>query len=49
MDKFKAIMKLSVDTQPTRPFSITPINPKTPVTNEKEKVAIIKQISALKR
>mgnify|MGYP000297032890 CR=1 FL=1 len=50
MDKFKAIMKLSVDTQPTRPFSIAPVNPfSTPVLNSEEKVAIIKQISALKR
>ena len=27
MDKFKAVMKLSVDNQPTTPFSITPVNP----------------------
>lgn len=27
MDKFKASMKLSVDNQPTTPFSIIPINP----------------------
>ncbi|MDD3793792.1 MAG: DUF87 domain-containing protein [Candidatus Gracilibacteria bacterium] len=27
MDKFKATMKLSVDNQPTTPFSIIPINP----------------------
>lgn len=27
LDKFKAVMKLSIDTQPSRPFSITPINP----------------------
>lgn len=27
MDKFKAVMKLSVDNQPTTPFSIIPINP----------------------
>ncbi len=26
MDKFKAVMKLSIDTQPTIPFSIIPIN-----------------------
>jgi len=26
MDKFKAVMKLSVDTQPTIPFSIIPYN-----------------------
>lgn len=27
LDKFKAVMKLSIDTQPSRPFSITPVNP----------------------
>ena len=27
LDKFKAVMKLSVDSQPTRPFSISPVNP----------------------
>lgn len=27
MDKFKAVMKLSVENQPTRPFSIIPVNP----------------------
>lgn len=27
MDKFKSVMKLSVDQQPTTPFSIMPINP----------------------
>ena len=27
MDKFKAVMKLAVDNQPTTPFSIIPINP----------------------
>nr|MDD3720786.1 type IV secretion system DNA-binding domain-containing protein [Candidatus Gracilibacteria bacterium] len=27
MDKFKAVMKLSVDNQPTTPFSVIPINP----------------------
>ena len=27
MDKFKAVMKLSVDNQPTTPFSIIPKNP----------------------
>ncbi len=27
IDKFKAVMKLSIDTQPSRPFSITPVNP----------------------
>ena len=27
MDKFKSVMKLSVDNQPTTPFSIIPVNP----------------------
>jgi hypothetical protein len=27
MDKFKAVMKLSIDNQPTVPFSIIPKNP----------------------
>jgi hypothetical protein len=26
MDKYKAVMKLSVDQQPTTPFSIIPVN-----------------------
>ena len=27
IDKFKAVMKLSIDTQPSKPFSIIPLNP----------------------
>jgi hypothetical protein len=27
MDKFKAVMKLAVDNQPTTPFSLIPVNP----------------------
>jgi len=27
IDKYKAVMKLSIDTQPSKPFSIIPINP----------------------
>ncbi|MBT3853293.1 hypothetical protein HOF65_04895 [bacterium] len=27
MDKFKATMKLSIDNQPTIPFSVIPVNP----------------------
>ncbi|MCH2188197.1 hypothetical protein MK079_00005, partial [Candidatus Gracilibacteria bacterium] len=27
MDKFKAVMKLAVDNQPTVPFSVIPVNP----------------------
>ena len=50
MDKFKWVMRLSVDTQPTRPFSIAAINPKSdPPTHSEEKKEVIKEISALKR
>lgn len=50
MDKFKGIMQLSIWTQPSRPFSIAPYYILwTPVVNTPEKVAIIKQIAALKR
>lgn len=35
MDKFKATMKLSVDNQPTTPFSIIPVNPYLETWNEK--------------
>lgn len=35
MDKFKATMKLSVDNQPTTPFSIIPVNPYLEVWDEK--------------
>jgi hypothetical protein len=27
IDKYKAVMKLSIDTQPSKPFSIIPVNP----------------------
>lgn len=49
MDKFKWVMKLSVDTQPTRPFSISVLNPYEETLNTDEKVKIIKEISRLKR
>lgn len=50
IDKFKWVLTLSVDTQPTRPFTLNVLNPLAdkPL-NSKEKVAIMKQISALKR
>ncbi|NOZ44887.1 MAG: hypothetical protein GXP45_07240 [bacterium] len=50
MDKLKAIMKMTVDTQQTRPFSFKPyfFRERDPL-NSKEKIEIIKQISALKR
>jgi len=42
-------MKLSIDTQPSRPFSINVLNPYTEHDkNPKEKIDIIKQISTLK-
>ncbi|KKU79781.1 MAG: hypothetical protein UY05_C0022G0005 [Candidatus Peregrinibacteria bacterium GW2011_GWA2_47_7] len=47
MDKFKAVMKLSIDTQPSRPFSIIPVNPYTE-TGDPEAAEIIKQLSRLK-
>lgn len=49
MDKFKWIMKLSVDTQPSRPFSVSVQNPFEDDINTKEKVNILKEISRLRR
>lgn len=50
IDARKGVLTLSVSWQPTRPFSINMLNPHlTPPINSPEKVAIIKQISALKR
>lgn len=48
MDRFKWVMRLSVDTQPTRPFSISVLNPYESKLNAPEKVKIIKEISRLK-
>ncbi len=46
IDKYKAVMKLSIDTQPSRPFSIVPLNPY--LEKGDEKVAqVLKQISRL--
>ncbi len=48
MDKFKGVMRLSVDSQPTKPFSITPYYKLSEdPTHTTEKVDIIKQISSL--
>lgn len=47
MDKFKAVIKLSIDTQPSRPFSITPVNPNTEE-GDKEAAEAYKQLSRLK-
>lgn len=49
MDKFKWVIKLSVGTQPTRPFSVNILNPYTPAIHTTEKKKLIKEISALKR
>lgn len=50
MDKFRGVMRLSVDSQPTKPFSITPyyVLGEQPVHTD-EKVDIIKQIASLNR
>ena len=49
IDKFKAVMKLSIDTQPSRPFSINVLNPYVEEwKNDPKKCDIIKQISTLK-
>jgi len=47
MDKFKAVMKLSVDNQPTTPFSVIPVNPYLENWNEKIAKAIV-ELSRLK-
>lgn len=47
LDKFKGVIKLSVDTQPTRPFSITPLNPYKEA-GDPEAAEIFKQLSRLK-
>lgn len=46
IDKYKAVMKLSIDTQPSRPFSITPLNPYLEEGDAKVATAL-KQISRL--
>ncbi|MBI5754381.1 type IV secretion system DNA-binding domain-containing protein [Candidatus Peregrinibacteria bacterium] len=47
IDKYKAVMKLSIDTQPSRPFSIIPCNPYTEE-GDKEAAEAYKQLSRLK-
>lgn len=47
LDKFKAVMKLSIDTQPSRPFSIVPVNPYL-VKGDLEAAEAFKQLSRLK-
>lgn len=49
IDKFKWVVKISIDTQPSRPFSLNVPNPYTEHDrNTDEKSWIIKQISSLK-
>lgn len=47
VDKFKAVMKLSIDTQPSRPFSIIPKNPYTEAGDPEAAEAFV-QLSRLK-
>lgn len=47
IDKFKAVIKLSIDTQPSKPFSITPLNPYTEK-GDIEAAEAYKQLSRLK-
>lgn len=47
VDKFKAVIKLSIDTQPSKPFSITPVNPYTEK-GDMEAAEAYKQLSRLK-
>jgi hypothetical protein len=46
-DKYKAVMKLSIDTQPSKPFSIVPVNPYLEQGNP-EIADALKQLSRLK-
>ena len=49
MDRFRGVMKLSVDTQPSRPFSMAPYYIHSEeVIHSPDKAEIIRQISALK-
>ncbi|MBU1992782.1 MAG: type IV secretory system conjugative DNA transfer family protein [Patescibacteria group bacterium] len=47
MDKYKGVMKLSIETQPSRPFSIIPLNPYLEE-GDKEAAEAFKQLSRLK-
>jgi len=47
IDKYKSVMKLSIDTQPSKPFSIVPVNPYT-VEGDHEAAEMFKQLSRLK-
>lgn len=47
VDKYKAVMKLSIDTQPSKPFSIIPLNPYTSE-GDHEAAQAYKQLSRLR-
>lgn len=47
IDKYKAVMKLSIDTQPSKPFSIVPLNPYLEK-GDNEAAEAFKQLSRLK-
>lgn len=47
LDKFKAVIRLSIDSQPSRPFSITPVNPYLEE-GDKDVGEAVKQLSRLK-
>ena len=47
IDKYKAVMKLSIDTQPSKPFSIVPLNPYLEK-GDHEAAEAFKQLSRLK-
>jgi hypothetical protein len=47
IDKYKAVMKLSIDTQPSKPFSIIPLNPYTEKGDD-DVAEAYKQLSRLK-
>lgn len=47
IDKYKAVMKLSIDTQPSKPFSIVPLNPYLEK-GDSEAAEAFKQLSRLK-
>ena len=46
IDKYKSVLKLSVDTQPSRPFSLVPLNPYEEQGDD-EMATALKQISRL--
>jgi hypothetical protein len=46
-DKYKAVMKLSIDTQPSKPFSVIPVNPYLETGNP-DIADALKQLSRLK-